>query len=91
MQQSGSRFTAVLVYVDDIMIASNSDSEVASLKSFLHGPLPFFLGLEIARTAAGISVCQRKYALSLLSGAGLLACKPSSVPMDPVVKHWNAS
>ncbi|CAA7029149.1 unnamed protein product [Microthlaspi erraticum] len=88
------KYLAVLVYVNDIIITSNCDSEVDQLKEDLKkafrlrdlGALRYFLGLEIARSKRGISVCQRKYILELLEDTGLLACKPSSFPMDPSVK-----
>ena len=59
------------MYVDDIIIASNDELAVQSLKLSLDakfklkdlGPLCFFLGLKVARTGRGISVSKRLYAL----------------------------
>ena len=84
----------ILVYVDDILIASNDVDVVNVFKQFLDskfklkdlGTLKYFLGLEVARTANGISLCQRKYTLKLLSDAGMLACKPTNIPMDQSAK-----
>jgi hypothetical protein len=89
-QLQGSVFVAILVYVDDIIIASNDLAFVSHLTTFLDtqfklknlGPLKFFLGLEIVRTSKGISICQRKYALDILKDAGLLDVKPVNFPMD---------
>ncbi|KAG7587833.1 Retrotransposon Copia-like N-terminal [Arabidopsis suecica] len=87
-------FIALLVYVDDIMIASNSDEAVSALKNTLAvafklkdlGPVKYFLGLEIARNKNGISVSQRKYTLDLLESIGLLGSKPVATPMDCTIQ-----
>ena len=84
-------FLAVLVYVDDIIVASTSASISKGLIHDLSqqfklrdlGVLKYFLGLEIARCSKGISICQRKYALETLTATGMLGCKPISTPMIP--------
>ncbi|CAA7029223.1 unnamed protein product [Microthlaspi erraticum] len=76
------------------MIINNSESSVHDFIDALSscfklrdlGEAKYFLGLEIARSFQGISVCQRKYVLELLEVTGFLGCKPSSVPLDPGVK-----
>lgn len=70
----------VLVYVDDIIIASSCDHATDLLKIALQasfkfrdfGTLRYFLGLEIERSSSGISIYQRKYILDLLTDTGML-------------------
>lgn len=50
------------------------------------GPAKYFLVFEIDRNETEISLNQRKHALELLEDAGLLGCKPVSVPLDPTQK-----
>ncbi|KAL6328799.1 hypothetical protein AAG906_003816 [Vitis piasezkii] len=91
---NGNSFIALLVYVDDIVIASNDQENVDELKKFLNGyfklkdlgNLKYFLGLEVGRSSKGISVSQRHYALQLLSDTGYLGCKTRKTLMDPNVK-----
>ncbi|CAL9004474.1 unnamed protein product [Prunus brigantina] len=68
----------------------NNEAEIKNLKAFLSsqfrikdlGPLKYFLGVEVARSKAGITICQRKYTLDILEEAGLLGAKPTKVPME---------
>ena len=56
----------ILVYVDDIIVASDDLQAVTDFKSFLHYKsklkdlkcLKYFLGLEVTRSSKGISLCQ---------------------------------
>ena len=77
-------FTAILIYVDDIIIAGSCMKTINSLKTSLDakfkikdlGKLKYFLGIEVARSQQGIHICQRKYALDILVDSGTLGSKP---------------
>jgi hypothetical protein len=94
----GSSFIALLVYVDDIVLASNDSKIIDEFIVFLNtqfklkdlGPLKFFLGLEVARNSKGIAICQCKFALEILNDAGQLAAKPAKFPMEPNV-HFSTT
>ena len=90
VHSTGSNFTTLLIYVDDMIITGNDSACVANLKQVLDqkfsikdlGSLKYFLGLEIARGAKRISINQRKYALDVLKEASMLCCKPAKTPME---------
>uniref|UniRef100_A0A2N9FA47 Integrase catalytic domain-containing protein n=1 Tax=Fagus sylvatica TaxID=28930 RepID=A0A2N9FA47_FAGSY len=84
------KVTALIVYVDDIVVTGNDIMEMGKLKTYLAkefeikdlGTLRYFLGIEVARSKEGIFVSQRKYVLDLLVETGMLACKPIDTPIE---------
>jgi hypothetical protein len=83
------KVTALIVYVDDMIITGDDSEEIARLQEQLAtefemknlGGLKYFLGIEVARSKHGIFLSQRKYILDLLSEVGLLDCKPADTPI----------
>ncbi|KAK9093057.1 hypothetical protein Syun_027968 [Stephania yunnanensis] len=94
---SGSSFIALLVYVDDVVLASDNVDLIQEVKDFLHnsfqikdlGEVKFFLGFEIARSSSGIHWGQRKYILDLLRDACFINCRPVSAPMVANLRQAN--
>ncbi|XP_031108680.1 uncharacterized protein LOC116013171 [Ipomoea triloba] len=96
-KHSGKSFLALLVYVDDILVAGTDSNQIKDLKQLLDrsfkikdlGALNYFLGIEAFRSSKGINICQRKYALEILQENGFLEAKPSRTPSVPGQKLNN--
>jgi histone deacetylase 1/2 len=80
----------LLVYVDDIIVISSSESATARLVTVLGadfavkdlGKLYYFLGLEVTHCDAGLTLTQQKYSMDLLRRSGMLKCKTAPTPMS---------
>ncbi|KFK29449.1 hypothetical protein AALP_AA7G135900 [Arabis alpina] len=91
-----------LLYVDDIIITGNCSTRVQKFIELLgerfslkdQGPLSYFLGLEVYRTAAGLKVTQTKYINDLLRRVNMLDAKSVATPMadkPPLTKRCGTS
>ncbi|KAK8934710.1 hypothetical protein KSP39_PZI014426 [Platanthera zijinensis] len=84
------KITALIVYVDDIVITGDDVEEVQILKQKLArefevkdlGRLRYFLGIEVARSKQGIFISQQKYTLDLLAKMGMSGCRPADTPIE---------
>jgi hypothetical protein len=82
IKKQQGKITALIVYVDDMVVTGNDDEERKALQSYLSkefemkdlGPLKYFLGIEVSRSSKGIFLSQRKYTLDLLEETGMSAC-----------------
>ncbi|GJZ45341.1 cysteine-rich receptor-like protein kinase 8 [Tanacetum coccineum] len=94
VKKEGSSFIVVLVYVDDLLITGNDQTQISKLKaqlsSIFHmkdlGEINYFLGLEVCRSSQGIFISQHKYTRELLKESGVLNNKPYKLPIDHNLK-----
>ena len=88
--KKGKIIIFMLVYVDDIIVASSSQDAVSALLEVLKrdfalkdlGDLHYFLGIEVKRVKDGIVLSQEKYVSDVLKRAGMMNCKVSNMPLS---------
>uniref|UniRef100_A0A2N9FVU6 Reverse transcriptase Ty1/copia-type domain-containing protein n=1 Tax=Fagus sylvatica TaxID=28930 RepID=A0A2N9FVU6_FAGSY len=81
----------LLLYVDDIVLTSNTPSYLDHLIQQLStvfdlkdlGPLHYFLGLQVTRSSSGLFLNQAKYAYGLIKKHNMLTSKPAKSPSCP--------
>ncbi|RVW96138.1 Retrovirus-related Pol polyprotein from transposon RE2 [Vitis vinifera] len=94
LKYNEDRITALIVYVDDMIVTRNDSEERKTLQKHLArefkmkdlGELKYFLGIEVSRSKKGIFLSQRKYALDLLNETSMTACSPASTLMEENLK-----
>ncbi|CAL8993466.1 unnamed protein product, partial [Prunus brigantina] len=90
LKRRKGRLTALIIYVDDVIVTGDDQAEIQSLQKYLAsefemkslGDLKYFLRIEVARSKHGIFLSQRKYVLDLLAETGMLDCKPIDTPSE---------
>jgi hypothetical protein len=79
----------LLIYVDDIIVTSSSDSAISALLRTLStdfalkdlGDLHYFLGLEVHKHSNGLLLIQEKYANDIIQHVGMQHCSPCPAPL----------
>ena len=90
----GSDIAYILLYVDDNIITASSDALRLQFMSLLSaefamkdlGPLTYFLGIAVTRTANGMFLSQQNYVVDIIERAGMTSCKPTLTPVDTLAK-----
>jgi histone deacetylase 1/2 len=84
----------VLVYVDDIIVASSSMEATRALLKDLEkdfalkdlSDLHYFLGIEVKKSANGLVLSQTRYAEEVIKRASMHHSKPVNMPLSSVEK-----
>jgi hypothetical protein len=92
--KSGSVTIYVLIYMDDIIVASSSPEATSALLCDLErefslkdlGELHYFLGIEVTNISDGIMLSQGKYVEELLKKTCMFSCKPAWTPLSTTEK-----
>ena len=97
---TATAYTVILVYVDDIILVGTCLKEFDSLKQALHnafriknlGELKFFLGLEVARSSKGISLCQASIVWNYFDPCltvGAYCCESDENHINKILDVWS--
>jgi histone deacetylase 1/2 len=86
----GGHMLFVLIYVDDIIVASSSEEATNVLLKDLEkdfalkdlGNLRYFLGIEVKRLNDGLVMSQTRYATDILKRAGMDKSKAVDTPLS---------
>jgi hypothetical protein len=91
---NGGNALLMVVYVDDLVITSTKDAEVAAFKKEMKvtfqmsdlGLLSFYLGIEVHQGDFGNTLRQTAYAKRVVELAGLNNYNPALTPMEERLK-----
>ncbi|KAK9064710.1 hypothetical protein SSX86_016092 [Deinandra increscens subsp. villosa] len=80
----------LLIYVDDIILTTSSESLRARLLQHLSaefamkdlGSLSYFLGISVTRNGDTMFLSQEKYAREIIERASMQTCNPVATPVD---------
>ena len=91
LKVSGSKFIFMILYVDDIFLASNDLGVLQDTKKFLSqnfemkdmGEASYVMGIEIHRDRKQrtLGLSQKAYIQKVLERFGMLDCNPSPAPV----------
>lgn len=81
-------YVFLLVYVDDMLLTGESNTNINEVKTFLHkqstikdlGSVKYFMGLKVAGNHKGTFLNQKKYILDILDGANQQLLLSPKVP-----------
>jgi histone deacetylase 1/2 len=91
--RKGDLVMFVLIYVDDIIVASSSSEGACLLKALKSdfalkdlGDLHYFLGIEVTKLRDDILLSQTKYSNDILRRTCMMNCKLANTPMTTTEK-----
>ncbi|KAF2349911.1 Reverse transcriptase RNA-dependent DNA polymerase [Trinorchestia longiramus] len=99
VRESNSGKVIIIVWVDDLILASSNAVVLREVKRFLSnrfkmkdlGPISCFLGIEFVMKQDSIEMKQSKNVEKILSKFRMSDCNPKSIPCDPSANKLDVS
>ncbi|GJR75117.1 microrchidia 6-like protein isoform X1 [Tanacetum coccineum] len=90
LYRQGTNTAYLLLYVDDIVLTTSSESLLQQIIRSLHqefamtdlGSLNYFLGISVTRDSSRLFLSQKKYAIEILDRAHMANCNLNRTPID---------